>query len=379
MADIRGELVRPIIQPILRCMDEPYVDMNAATVVAYATIDNEAPDSDVVLTTEYSGAKLSIFRYRKGTDAGFAVIVNAQNMTEVNGYATYAYTFPNASWQNGDKILYMLSGLVVLINGMTYTVPNVYSYGTMVAAPTGTSLEVEQSESGVCNINEYQMFQISLTDVASGAIPSANIDITGISVAMAISVGGADFTVVGITQPVFAKDDGRVYCSYIFDPLEWTSGDMYRLVVTGIKATIGGTVLFVPAMVWSNVVSGTSSSTGIFYEQADVPVNVTAIVAGVNILDLSVANTRYIVRDLIIKCADPGVDTVTIKLYRLINDFQILVASHDINHVNYGMYFTLMDMFSLPYIAGDDLLITAVASANSYLVTGQYSYAKTNV
>lgn len=379
MADIRGELVRPIIQPILRCMDEPYVDMNAATVVAYATIDNEAPDSDVVLTTEYSGAKLSIFRYRKGTDAGFTVIVNAQNMTEVNGYATYAYTFPNASWQNGDKILYLVSGIIVLINGMTYTVPNIYYYGTVVAAPTGSSLVVEQSESGVCEVNEYQMFQISLTDFASGAIPNADIDITGISATMAISVGGADFTTVGITQPTFSKADGRVYCSYLFLNTEWTAGDMYRLVVTGIKVSIGGSTLYVPAMVWSNLVSGATSTTGIFHEQADVPVTVTAIVAGVDILDLSVANTRYIVRDLILKCADPGVDTVAIRLYRLINDVQVLVASHDINHVNYTMYFTLMDMFSLPYIAGDDLLVTAVASANSYAVTGQYSYAKTNV
>ena len=71
---------------------------------------------------------------------------------------------------------------------------------------------------------------------------------------------------------------------------------------------------------------------------------------------------------------------MTISLYRLVNDVQIAIKTFDITTANYAQYFTLMDMFDLPHLAGDDLRISAVATAaGPYALTGQYSYAKTNV
>jgi len=120
---------------------------------------------------------------------------------------------------------------------------------------------------------------------------------------------------------------------------------------------------------------------GIFHEQADVAVNINAILAAeTDVLNLAVANTRYIVRHLRLKCANPGANAVTVRLYELVNDVQIVVQSFLIGAVNFGLYFSLMDMFGLPHLAGDNLRVTVQASAGGpYAVTGQYSHAKTNV
>lgn len=122
-------------------------------------------------------------------------------------------------------------------------------------------------------------------------------------------------------------------------------------------------------------------ATGIFYEQADVAVNINAITASeTNVLNLATANTRYIVRHLRLKCADPGANQVLVRLYELINDVLTNIDMFTIDNTNFGSYFSLMDMFGLPYLAGDQLKVTVQASAGGpYAITGQYIYAKTNV
>lgn len=114
-----------------------------------------------------------------------------------------------------------------------------------------------------------------------------------------------------------------------------------------------------------------------FQEQADTAVNVNAILASeTDIFDLNVADTRYIVRNLRLKCANPGADTVTVRLRELVNDVSTIVATFDITAANFATYFTLMDMFGVPYLDGDDLQVTVQASAaGPYVVTGQFSHA----
>ncbi len=117
----------------------------------------------------------------------------------------------------------------------------------------------------------------------------------------------------------------------------------------------------------------------LFQEQPDTAVNITAIAGGeTDVFDLNVANTRYIVRNLRLKCVDPGVDTVTVRLRELINDVSTIVSTFDITTANFGTYYTLMDMFGIPYLAGDDLQVTVRASGGGpYAVTGQYSHGLT--
>ena len=127
-----------------------------------------------------------------------------------------------------------------------------------------------------------------------------------------------------------------------------------------------------------NTIKGAS---GVFHEQADTAVNINAINASeTNVFDLSTASTRYIIRSLRLKCADPGANTVTVRLYELVNDGLTEVDSFDIDTDNFGTYHSLMDMFGMPQLAGDNLKVTVRASAGGpYVVTGQYSHAKTNV
>jgi len=150
--------------------------------------------------------------------------------------------------------------------------------------------------------------------------------------------------------------------------------------VVGNKADAAVTVVGVVASAIAytkgilNVIAAINSG---FQEQADVAVNINAILAAeTDVLNVAVAGTRYIVRSLRLKCADPGANTVTVRLYELVNDGAIAVQSFDITGANFGTYLSLMDMFGLPYLAGDNLRVTVQASAaGPYAVTGQYSHA----
>jgi len=125
----------------------------------------------------------------------------------------------------------------------------------------------------------------------------------------------------------------------------------------------------------------TPGYTHIFHDQADVAVNINAVNTGeTDVLHLSAASTRYIVRSLRLKCGNPGANTVTVRLYALVNDVLTEVDTFDIDAANWTTHHSLMDMFGMAQLAGDNLQVTVRASAGGpYAVTGQYSHAKTNV
>ena len=121
--------------------------------------------------------------------------------------------------------------------------------------------------------------------------------------------------------------------------------------------------------------------TGVFHEQADAGFTQDIAAAEVFIVTLNVAATRYILRDLRIKSADPtAANTITVRLYTLINSIEVNVDSFIITNANFGTHFSLMDMFGVPQVAGDSIRVSLQGSAaGPYTVTGQYSHAKTNV
>ena len=125
--------------------------------------------------------------------------------------------------------------------------------------------------------------------------------------------------------------------------------------------------------------SSQEEAEGVFYEPEDVAVDTTAVSASeTTIFDLSVADTRYMVKSLRLKAADPSTETLTVRLYELINDVPKNVDSFDIDAANFATYHSLMDMFGVPYLAGDDLVVTVQMSGGADVaVTGQYSYSKT--
>ena len=112
-------------------------------------------------------------------------------------------------------------------------------------------------------------------------------------------------------------------------------------------------------------------------EQADVGFSVNAVLAAeADVLNLAVAGTRYVVRNLILKSVDPGAETITVRLYLLVNDGLVEVDSFVIDTNNWGTYHSLMDMFARPELVGEEIKVTVQATAaGSYAQTGQYSYA----
>jgi len=181
----------------------------------------------------------------------------------------------------------------------------------IVAALGGaaTQMRTAQSDSAAVEEDAYQQFSISIMDVDTGAVASADIDITGISAVIEKSTGGAAFSAVGLTAIVFGKENGRVFVDYRFLAAEWAAGDVYKIVVSGITATVGGDTAYVPAMVWSNLIT----------EQADISADTDPQVMGraqvaATTIDLNQAVGSYvlftgatqavILESLILRCPD---------------------------------------------------------------------------
>jgi len=133
-----------------------------------------------------------------------------------------------------------------------------------------TQMRTAQSVSAAVEEDAYQQFSISIMDVDSGAVASADIDITAISAVISKSTGGAAFSTAGLTAITFGKADGRVYVDYRFLAAEWAAGDVYKIEVSGITATVGGDTAYVPAMVWSNLIT----------EQGDISADTDPLVMG---------------------------------------------------------------------------------------------------
>jgi len=117
-------------------------------------------------------------------------------------------------------------------------------------------------------------------------------------------------------------------------------------------------------------------------EVVDVPFSIPVTNIEADILDLSAADSMYSLRDLVVKSVDPGAgETITITLYKLVNDIATAIDDFIINSANFTYYYHLMDMFGEPYLIGSDIRITAVSSdaGPHNFLTGQYSYAKTDI
>lgn len=110
--------------------------------------------------------------------------------------------------------------------------------------------------------------------------------------------------------------------------------------------------------------------------KSEVPVNITAILASeTNFLNLATAGNHYTIDDLVLKCANPGANTVNVKLYKLVNGAPVNTKTFAITTANFGTYFDINTMFGLKSLAGDNIKITVQATAGGpYAVTGSYAY-----
>jgi hypothetical protein len=183
----------------------------------------------------------------------------------------------------------------------------------ILAAVTGqTDFRTQQSEDATVEQDGVMQFYVSLFSISTGAIPLADIDITGMTAVMARSRAGGAFNPAGITQPTFAKANGSVSAAYQFLLAEWQTGDIYRLVLAGVKATVGGDVVFLPDMVWSNLVveSATIQTTVNTINTVQGPENAAATLD--NLTDVTTTSTEAKLRRILLRLA-PGAFTATIQ------------------------------------------------------------------
>lgn len=112
----------------------------------------------------------------------------------------------------------------------------------------------------------------------------------------------------------------------------------------------------------------------------ETAVNISAIAASeTNFLNLDGIvpywATHYTIDDLVLKCVDPGANTVNVRLYKLVNGVLTNTQTFAITNANFATYFDINTMFGLKSLAGDNIKITVQATGGGpYAVTGSYSY-----
>jgi hypothetical protein len=112
--------------------------------------------------------------------------------------------------------------------------------------------------------------------------------------------------------------------------------------------------------------------------KAEVSVNTTAVLASeTDIINLATSGFHYTVDKLRLKSDDPGGgNSVLVRLYELVNAVSTEVDNFTIDSANYTSFFSLMDMFGLQYLAGDNLRVSVeqLVAGGPTAITGSYTY-----
>jgi hypothetical protein len=199
--------------------------------------DGAAPEGEVRQITDYVSATgtFTVTAFSTTVAAGDEVIILHESLVAIGrDDADNTFSSTNVVGNRDGSLLERTEFIISMITG------------------GAADLRVSQSVAGTVEEGGFLQFTVGLMDIDTGAIASANIDITGITQTMERSRGGAAWS--AMTAPSFSKADGQVYCSYEFLAAEWQTGDMYRLTLTGVECTIGTQTAYVPAMIWSNIV-----------------------------------------------------------------------------------------------------------------------------
>jgi hypothetical protein len=111
------------------------------------------------------------------------------------------------------------------------------------------------------------------------------------------------------------------------------------------------------------------------YQQLEVPVSIDAINASeTDFLNHQELYQTQTILDLVLKSADPGANTVNVKLYRKVNGVMTNTKTFAITTANYTTYFDLVSLFGQNQLVGDAFQITVQATAGGpYAITGSYT------
>jgi hypothetical protein len=218
---------------------------------------------------------------------------------------------------------------------------------------------VEGISAADCEIFNLTQTLIGTFDLFNPKFTSASLYFTGVIATARIYNAKGDLTIIDVD----------------------TGGAVVNIYGDGLKLTISahctnGTINVYGDVKIINNSAGTTVNDYTNKPKPEVAVNTTATnAAETDILNLAAVNYHYTVDKLRLKSDDPGANTVTVRLYELVNGASVEVDSFAITTVNYGTYFSLMDMFGEHHLAGDNLKVTVRASAGGpYAITGSYAY-----
>ncbi len=372
------------------------------------------PSGGIIPQANITAGTHTIDRIRLGV---LTNIVAATPSSKTDGAVYVNYAFPAISWAIGDVFLVTFSGIQIVISGVTTSLPPIQVWGRVVMEPDiqsqVTTINTNQGDpSGdtlISTTAKLGDLAISLATLL-GARWDAGGDLSTDILALLTNLGdpsGHTLTSVVAKMGDLAIDldtllgarwdaggdlgtdiaqllaDTVTLITNLGDPsgdtltsLSAKWGDIARSL-----ATILGTRWDAAGDLGTDIASLLATQAASLKEQASVAISDIAPIAPLvfNILNLVTANTRYVVRSLRIKTVDPSPNTITVRLYELVNGALTEVDSFVINGTNYGTYHSLMDMFGLPELAGDNLKVTIEASAVGYATLAQYSYASATI
>jgi hypothetical protein len=223
----KGALTMPVIKTDMSCTPSPRAGQ-VSSEVARLTLHNLRISGAVIPATDYAGTTITINRFRPGVDAGWVAIVAAAAMTEAAGYAYYPYTFPAASWQDGDRIQYVIQSCVVTIGAQVIYIPAMTCYGVV----GGTSYLVE----GVHDIQDFANAQFILHEVFFSGTTTKAATVTA---ATLDAVGGVMYD---IKVKLFGDDDAAATFTF-----EWAATRPGDLVTFVTRVSPAATVIATPA------------------------------------------------------------------------------------------------------------------------------------
>jgi len=122
------------------------------------------------------------------------------------------------------------------------------------------------------------------------------------------------------------------------------------------------------AAIYDLLLAGTTLASHLLQEQPTVPVNITAIAGSETDFLALVPPGHYDVRSLRLATDNPAANLIYVRLYELLNGFLTNVDTFEIDSTNYGVFFSLMDLFGLNHLAGASLRVTVQSSAGGPLL-----------
>ena len=127
-------------------MHNPTIDQASIVVSQVGLISNKPRAAPIQIAEITTPGLIKVWRYRKGTDAGWTLIVAGGGMAAAVGGIYYSYTFPNADWAEGDLVLYEIYNTVVTLDTEVFNMSTVQGFGVVGQSTVLQAIQADTNE-----------------------------------------------------------------------------------------------------------------------------------------------------------------------------------------------------------------------------------------